>query len=246
MSEALDYLAAAVIDQMRLPLTPEISSLAALKEVLSAAYRVDINDIQAELAARRLEQLGFLYRFSDQYAGIYFVPPNSINFLLRISAVEKALPDSQFVKALHGGKRLFQRVFANPKYWQDLSDELEDNRSDETGQMPEPSHDYVPASDRVVTLSHNHQLELEETSTGLIDTLSKENSIDGDAGLKDIFLGQLRAGRELIRAQTFRAFLLYETLMTILGGLIERYKDQAIGQAAKKLLDLLIEHIFGK
>ena len=103
----------------------------------------------------------------------------------------------------------------------------------------------VPASDRIVTLTDNQQVELEAVSTQLIDAVEKENAIDGDSTLRQRILGQLKAGRELIRAQTLRAYLLYETLVSALGQLVDRYKGHAIGIAAAKLLELLIEHIFG-
>ena len=102
----------------------------------------------------------------------------------------------------------------------------------------------VPASDRIVTLDHNQQTVLETASTELIDAVERENSLDGDSGLRQRVLGQIKAGRELIRAQTLSAYLLYQTLVAALGGLIERYKGHAIGIAAAKLLELLIEHIF--
>jgi hypothetical protein len=103
---------------------------------------------------------------------------------------------------------------------------------------------FAPASDRIVTLSHNQQVDLESASTDLIETVEKENSLDGDSGLRQRILGQIRAGRELIRAQVLSAYLLYQTLVAALGRLITRYKGHAIGIAAAKLLELLIEHIF--
>lgn len=104
----------------------------------------------------------------------------------------------------------------------------------------------APASDRIVTLDHNQQGELEAASTDVIEAVEKENAIDGDSSLRQLVLGQLRAGRELIRAQTLSAYLLYETLFAALSRLINRYKGHAIGITAAKLLELLIEHVFGK
>ncbi|HKY82093.1 MAG TPA: hypothetical protein VJM09_11560 [Sphingobium sp.] len=104
----------------------------------------------------------------------------------------------------------------------------------------------APASNRIVTLSHNQQADLELASTEVIDALSTENSIDGNPQLRDAALGQLRAARELIRGQSLNAYLLYSSAVILLEGLIKRYGGQAIGHAAKKLLDLMIEHIFGK
>lgn len=104
----------------------------------------------------------------------------------------------------------------------------------------------APASDRIVTLTHNQQTELESASTDLIDLVEQENSIDGDTGLRQRIIGELRAGRELIRAQSVRAYLLHLTFVSALNGLIEKYGKTAIGVAATKLLELVIEHIFGK
>ncbi|MEA3030066.1 MAG: hypothetical protein QOG13_1391 [Sphingomonadales bacterium] len=106
--------------------------------------------------------------------------------------------------------------------------------------------DQAPASDRVVTLTHNQQAALDEASSTLIEAVEKENAIEGDSTLRQLIVGQLRAARELIRAQTLNAYLLYSSAVAVLERLIGKYRGQAIGYAAKKLLDLLIEHVFGK
>lgn len=222
----------------------DISSLKVLKDALESTYGFELQEYYVDVVARRLEQLGFLTRISDQYAGTYFVPMGSVNVLLRMSAIAKNSPESQLAKAFEGGDRLLSRAFQNNQFWTDLKSEMEGGREDNDSRGKGDVE--VPASDRVVTLSHNQQIELEESTSSVIDELSKENAIDGDSSLRDTVLGQFRAGRELIRAQTFKVYLLQEMLMSVLGSLIERYKDQALGVAAKKLLELLIEHIFGK
>lgn len=244
MSEAVDYLAAAIVSGMRISdAKSELSSFVAIKESLKR-FGVSLTDEMTEVAARRLEQLGFLRRMTDKYAGTYFIPIEGLNVLLKIGSLKAVGAEATFAKALEGGDRLFSRVFKNEEFWADIG--LETSAFAQPVIQQAANIEVVPASDRIVTLSHNQQLDLETSSTELIDSLAKENSIDGDAGLKDRLLGQIRAARELIRAQSVRVYLLHETVMTILGSLIERYRDQAIGQAAKKLLDLLIEHIFGK
>jgi hypothetical protein len=104
----------------------------------------------------------------------------------------------------------------------------------------------IPASDRVVTLLDNQQSDLEDSSTELILAVEKQNSVDGDQSLRQQIIGQLKAGRELVRAGVFRVALIEQTFLSVLGRLIEKYKDQVIGNAAKKLFDLLIEHVVGK
>lgn len=102
----------------------------------------------------------------------------------------------------------------------------------------------VPASDRIVTLNHNQQSQLDDTASGLISLVEKENGFEGDPIKRALILGQLKAGRELIRAQTFRAYLLYDTVLRALGYLIDKYGGAAIGVAAAKLLELLVEQVF--
>jgi hypothetical protein len=104
----------------------------------------------------------------------------------------------------------------------------------------------VPASDRIVSIGDNHREEMEDALGQVIGEVERENAINGDPDIRQRYLGELAAGRELIHAQSVRAYLLYETLFRLLGTLIERYKDQVLATAAKKLLDLLIEHVFGK
>ncbi len=246
MADALEYVVAAVIDQMRKNSNYEIDSFSALKEAIARPYGVVISDDHVEVLARRLEQLGILKRVSDQYAGVYFVPISGLNLLLKVSQLQSNSPDSRIVQALSGGRALFKRVFKSDQFWKDFSAQIDDQQAaiGSISIVDVAEAEVIPASDRIVTLSHNQQLELDEASTELIDGLSKENSVDGDADLKDRLLGQIRAARELIRATSVRAYLLYETAFAILGGLIERYKGQAIGHAAKKLLDLLIENVF--
>ncbi len=111
---------------------------------------------------------------------------------------------------------------------------------------PQRSGVKIPASDRIVTLSDNHRDAIEEGANEIIASLELENSIDGDASLKDRLLGEIKAGRELIRVKSFRAYLLYLTVVEAVEALIKRYGPTALGEAAKKFLDLLIEHIFGK
>ncbi|WP_353204466.1 hypothetical protein [Sphingomonas sp.] len=244
MANTLDYVAAAVVNQMRQQPLTELTSLQVMREMFGAAYQRDLTEEHADIVARRLEQLGFLERVNDEYAGTYFIPVSSLNILMKTSTIATNEPESQLAKGLKGGGRLLNRVFANPKFWEYFRGEL--GRPDSIIDEGRAETSEIPASDRIVTLSHNQQIEIEASADALISDVSKENSVGGDGELRQIVLGQLRAGRELIRAQSFKAYLLYQTLFQVLGSLIERYKGQAIAQTAKKLLDLLIEHIFGK
>lgn len=107
------------------------------------------------------------------------------------------------------------------------------------------SSSFVPASDRVVTLSDNQQSELETASSKLIAEVEKSNGIDGDPTFRQIVLGQLNAGRELIRAQISNAELMRLIMMDTLKSLIKKYEGHVIGAAAATLMELLIKHYVG-
>lgn len=115
----------------------------------------------------------------------------------------------------------------------DANDPLEDSR----GLV-------APAADRIVRLDDNQIKSIDDTAQEIIDLLEPENSIDGDIDERSRILCQIRAARELIRAGSVRAYLMYETLMQALLLLIQKYKGKALGQVASKFLDMLIEHIF--
>jgi ElaB/YqjD/DUF883 family membrane-anchored ribosome-binding protein len=104
----------------------------------------------------------------------------------------------------------------------------------------------IPAADRIVSLSHNQQKEIIDATKELEEVLRQENSIGDDVELRERFLAQIAAGRELVRATSVRAYLVYETFVQMLGLLIQKYKDKALGIAASKVLDVLVEYIIGK
>lgn len=102
----------------------------------------------------------------------------------------------------------------------------------------------VPASDRVVTLSHNEAGNLEHAASEVIDLIEAESAIEGDVSLKSRILGQLKAGRELIREKTFSALIMYNTLLSALVFLMQKYSGQAIAETARALYQMLIELVF--
>jgi hypothetical protein len=94
----------------------------------------------------------------------------------------------------------------------------------------------IPASDRIVSLTHNQQIELEDHTTAVIQAVEKENQIDGDPSLRQKILGQLKAGRELLRATIFDGQILILTLVETLKWLVSRYDQGIIGGLAAGLL----------
>jgi hypothetical protein len=104
-------------------------------------------------------------------------------------------------------------------------------------------HIPIPASDRVVTLHDNQKVELECSTSNLLDELVKTNAVDGDELLRERFLAQLSAARELVRAQSIRAYIFYQLVSEVIGKLISTYGKTTLGIAAKKLLELYVEYL---
>ena len=184
-----------------------------------------------------LESNAFL-REGDSYTGIFYKVRTSVKNAT-IGQYLEADEAARRIEAL--GSAALERalgMIARENDWVDIKSDDDLAKMVHTGVMQ------APASDRIVTFDHNQSSQLEAATTAVIDALSIENSIDGDVDLKDLYLGQLRASRELIRAGSVRMYLLYEAAVRALVVLIDRYKGQAIGEAAKYLLRLLLDQVF--
>jgi hypothetical protein len=222
---------AAVLRSMTAPalekFDPQVSS-----KIIDEALEQVLNEIIKEKA---------LVATGDTFAGEYFQmrPPVLIRYRdaawsnNSLSAVANAI----------GVDRFFSDVFAG--FRARLNDADPSEMLETVAISDRVEGMIIPASDRFVTLGHNQQSELEDKTSELIKVLEKENSVDGDTSVRAWMLGQLKAARELIRAQVLNVWLLEQTVLTALGRLIEKYKGQAIGTAAKTLLELLIKHVFG-
>lgn len=195
-------------------------------------------DDLAEANLSWLLEKGGVFREGDSYTGTYYrlnrgVKNDTINSFLSTNEAAKrvkALGDAALRRAL--------RALANELGWESTSS------NDDVIRLVESGLAHAPASDRVVKFSDNQTLELETATTAVIDALARENSINGDADLKDIYLGQLKASRELILAQSVRAYLLYEAAVRALVALVGRYQGHVIGEASKYLLKLLFDQVF--
>ena len=100
--------------------------------------------------------------------------------------------------------------------------------------------DGIPASDRVVSLNHNEVGEFDRAASEVISAVSARNELDETPGLRELILGQLSAGRELIRSGCVRLCLLQVTLIDTLNFLAVRYEKEAIGALASALAAALL------
>lgn len=192
------------------------------------ADRIDIDAVSNQMfdemvASSMMEEL------ADDFAGRYY--RTSINAITNFrQSVLSGDPIHARAEAI-GGDRYFRDVFQGYL----------------SGQVDEPSVGsvsiVVPASDRIVTISHNQRSAIDAPLSALIDDVQADNEIIED-GVKERLIGQMKAGQELVRSGSVRAYLLYHTLLRGLLELVARYRGRAIAIAAEKLAELLVEHFF--
>ncbi|MEM7690652.1 MAG: hypothetical protein AAF291_16685 [Pseudomonadota bacterium] len=137
------------------------------------------------------------------------------------------------------GERFFEDAFDAIRDDPDLGSEPFNN---DNGGGGDESTTSIPASDRLVTVSHNQSEELEKEIDKVLCEVEAFNSVDGEDGLREAVIGQLKAGRELIRAGWFKVYTLEVTLLSALRFLAERYEKEAVGALAAGLIAALIKH----
>ncbi|MBN2972061.1 hypothetical protein JW805_08530 [Roseomonas aeriglobus] len=98
----------------------------------------------------------------------------------------------------------------------------------------------VPASDRVVTLTDNQRSSIADG----LDEIGREIAQSNEAGSalgdqKDRIVAEFEAGKSVIRSRRVRLEALVGVLATPLRYLAEKFSGAAIGELAKKLLDVI-------
>lgn len=209
-------------------------TLEELRTELANFFECHIEPNGLAVAAYRARDLGILNLVENKWAGtILSATKNQIDESFDRNAKDNPLV---FVKPQLGGEHLYSLMLQNPEFWVDTGHNL-----DNTAVIDESLQ--VPASDRIVAISDNQIAEIEDASEDLLVELGQQNGDDGDTSKLDRSVGQIKAARELVRAQSVRVYLVYETIVRLLNDLIERFSGQAIGEAAKVLLRLYIEYV---
>ena len=101
----------------------------------------------------------------------------------------------------------------------------------------------VPASDRVVRFTDNQIQTFDIQTSELIIGVEALNSLSDRNGLRELIVGQLKAGRELIRSGCVKVYLIQVTLIDTLNFLAKRYEHDAIGALASTLAVVLAKHL---
>lgn len=175
----------------------------------------------------------------DEFAGIWYRigPQERANFVKRSLADN---PASQRLGALgESGSMAYRRALGRIVA-EGLADEEDSVVSESALAEAQPE---APASDRIVLFSDNQIQQVEAPLDDLILQVEKENSVSGEDGLRELVLGQLRSGRELILAGIASLRSLELTLIVGLRLLVDRYQDHAIGAVAGNLLAIIMREL---
>jgi hypothetical protein len=243
MARPVDYLTASAVSLMRNADNSRFETVEDLKSAIEENYPAHLDDARLAYLTKALERFGFIQVTNDQYAGDYITPATGWGVSYRLNKLREVSPDHGLLYALSGGERLLNLAFQNAGFWGDLDAEIEAGPIEP--EVPESEQDEeVPASDRSVSLTHNQFKEIDEPTGALLDDLDQDNGIPDHPGLKERLAGQIRAGRELLRAGEFQLGIFRATMLAGLEELKERYGDHAIGAASGALLTLIL-HILG-
>jgi len=135
--------------------------------------------------------------------------------------------------------KVSQRI--GPRFFADVFNGFANSLSERSSDFPLLG--LAPASSRIVTFSDNQIANLDEETSRVIDAVTAQNQIGDVAGLRELLLGQLKAGRELIRAGSFRLYFFQLTVLQSLRFLSERYEKEVIGGLAAALITALVKQI---
>jgi len=186
----------------------------------------------AALAAELFDELAennVFIQETERFAGTYYVY-SSNNYK---SYRDKVLRASEIYAA---SQRIGSRFFP------DVLEGFRNFRYEENGEGL-PSVAFAPASNRLVSLQHNQVRDLDAHASKIIEAVSSQNQIDERPGFRELIIGQLKAGRELIRAGEFRLYLLQISLIETLNWLVRKYAKDLIGDLAVRLLEALTKGI---
>jgi hypothetical protein len=214
-----------------------------LRTAFRNEYGVNLDDRLLDYLCRSLERYGFIQITSDSYAGDYITPLTGWGVSYRLNKIKTVSPENGLTYVLERGSNLLSRAFSNRTYWTDLDTEIDTSPEDKSND-PLVGDNLAPTSDGLVSLTHNQFKEIDEPTGQLLEQLEQDNGIPDHPGLKERLVGQIRAGREILRAGEFRLVIFKDTMLAGLRELAERYGDHAIGAAASTLLTLIL-HVLG-
>ena len=234
--QPIDYLIAATVVAVRrrsaVGALPQ--SRNDLRELIERTFSVKLPDDAFNKLVVSLRTNRLLSIIDDEYAGEIFT----------VSRTRMDKPSGDFaqilVKSDWGGNGLLSRVFANQKYWRDLTKREENEVELALEQEPVGA---TLLTDRVVTLTHNQAVEIEEKTSEIISQVSLLNFIEGEPNLRELVLGQLKAGRELVQEGTFKIYAIEITLVEGLQFLAKRYEREGVAALAAALVIIVFKHI---
>jgi hypothetical protein len=176
----------------------------------------------------------------DEYAGLYFrlIPENKANVVKNLLSKN---PISGKVATL-GGKileRALTRISEEDDYPRLGHRIAKDDSGGESSMAPLD----IPASDRIVSLNHNQVSEADSQIGELLERLEIDNGDPNNSGLRERVIGQIKAGRELVRSGEYRAYLLYEVLVKALQELTKKYGNETIVALANALLGAVVSKL---
>ena len=185
-----------------------------------------------EWAFEDLSAIGIFTKITDDLAGDFY----KLNSNPAVNEVARQSNDEDSL--------IYKYRSVGPRFLSAVVDRIGRPDADRSKRMPLDAVSVIPGSDRLVSLTHNQVSSFDEQISELVEELETHDNGDPDhPGLRERLLGQVKAGRELIRAGEFRAFLIYEVLVRALSELIEKYSNPTVKALANALLGAIVSQV---
>ncbi len=235
ISPKFDYLAAAFVIIISDENTDaELSEFKPRSRVLMNEYirqllpiKIEIKEV--DLLRDYFVQCGYILTYVDDYAPTYY------------SLDEKQIT-SAVISFGNDPSTLIGKFNALRFEWLEKAlENIEDSFQNDPDELTEAI--FVPATDRLVSRSHNQEQFSQATQDLekiVLEVRGNNNFAEEEPEVREAVLADLAAGQKILKSGHFWLRSLCETLIKALKYVAKKFGDSAIGVAAKELLKLLL------
>jgi hypothetical protein len=234
MDSAFDYIVAASAyvfvyesDELTFP-----EDEAAFQKSFQEFYRKEIDKDIARRILLELSNLGLIAVRHEKYAGTIISFKQGDFDQRYVELAESGY--AKFIRPGDNANEIYRRTLNNNDFWRDLADEYQGIDA-----QPDPN---IPASDRVVTLSHNS--EQGKLIIGALDRISDDlqtnNQIADEAGQdRDRLVAEAKAAKELIKGDRISISKLRTMIWSFFKEISDKFREKAAEWSVDEVLAVL-------
>ena len=211
----------------------------ALSKDFADKYDHELPKEVADRVVDELDRLEFISLIRDKYAGT-ILQFDQDKFNSRYSNLADR-SYRKFLSLAQPAPEIYLKAISNPQLWNDLGEEGDfATESDRDAVQQER----IPASDRLVTVSHNSdegqllQLSLDQ----IISELETNNAIAAEAGEdRERLIAEARASRELVLGEKISTGKLQSLVLSFFQEIGKKFREKASEWSVDKVISVLLK-----